>query len=64
MTPYSDARAAARSYKPAACAREFTIFGLGTGAVFAGFLELMMRERLPRPTLVRWMPTSGSSNGN
>jgi hypothetical protein len=36
------------------------------GAVFAGFLELMMRERagLPRPTLGRWMPTSGSSNGN
>lgn len=45
---------------------EFTIFGLGMGAVFAGFLELMMRERagLPRPTLGRWMPTSGSSNGS
>ena len=46
--------------------RSIAIFGLGMGAVFAGFLELMMRERagLPRPTLGRWMPTSGSSNRN
>ena len=45
---------------------EFAIFGLGMGAVFAGFLELMTRERagLPTPTLGRLMPTSGSSNGN
>jgi hypothetical protein len=43
---------------------ELIIFGLGNAAVFAGFLELMMRERagIPRPTFGRLIPTSGSSN--
>ena len=44
---------------------ELTIFGLANAAVFAGLLELMMRERarVPRPTFGRLMPTSWSSNG-
>ncbi len=44
---------------------ELTMFGLAEAAVFAGFLELMMRERarIPRPTFGRLMPTSGLSNG-
>ena len=38
---------------------ELALFGLGTGAVFAGFLELMMRERagVPRPAFGRLSPT-------
>jgi hypothetical protein len=42
---------------------EVALFGLGTAAVFAGFLELMMRERagVPRPTFGRLLP-SGSRN--
>jgi hypothetical protein len=38
---------------------ELGLFGLGTGAVFAGFLELMMREKagVPRPKFGRLMPT-------
>jgi hypothetical protein len=44
---------------------ELVIFGLANVAVFAGLLELMMRERakIPRPTFGRLMPNSGSSNG-
>jgi hypothetical protein len=44
---------------------EVVIFGLANAAVFAGLLELMMRERakIPRSTFGRLMPTSGSSNG-
>jgi hypothetical protein len=43
---------------------ELTIFGLANGAVFAGLLELMMRERakIPRPTFGRLMPTRSPSN--
>jgi hypothetical protein len=43
---------------------ELTIFGLANAAVFAGLLELMMRERakIPRPTFGRLMPTGGSAN--
>jgi hypothetical protein len=39
---------------------ELVIFGLAEAAVFAGFLELMMRERagIPRPTFGRLMPAS------
>ena len=44
---------------------ELVIFGLANAAVFAGLLELMMRERagIPRPTFGSLMPTSRSSNG-
>jgi len=37
---------------------EMLIFALGSGAVFAGFLELMMRERtgLPRPSFGQLIP--------
>jgi hypothetical protein len=37
---------------------EMMLFGLAQAAIFAGFLELMMREKagIPRPTLSNWMP--------
>ena len=43
---------------------ELIIFGLANAAVFAGLLELMMRERakIPRPAIGRLMPPSGSAN--
>jgi hypothetical protein len=43
---------------------ELAMFGLGTGAVFAGFLELMMRERagVSRPTFGRLKPSGGPRN--
>ena len=37
---------------------ELAMFGLGVAAVFAGFLELMLRERagIPRPKFGRLIP--------
>ena len=39
---------------------ELAFFGLGLGALFAGFLELMMRERtgLDRPAADRGLPAA------
>ena len=41
---------------------EFALFGLGTAAVFAGLLELMMRERagVQRPAFGRLMPPAAN----
>ena len=43
---------------------EVLIFGLANAAVFAGLLEMMMREKakIPRPTFGRLMPTAGSTD--
>ena len=42
---------------------ELVIFGLAQATIFAGFLELMMREKagIPRPTLHNWMPINRAS---
>jgi hypothetical protein len=44
---------------------ELVLFGFAQAAIFAGFLELMMREKagIPRPTLNDWMPINRSPAG-
>jgi len=44
---------------------EMMMFGSGIIAVFAGFFELMMREKagIPRPSFGQLIPPKGPSNG-